>query len=113
MVDEPVASPKLAVTRRKWNTFALVGLLLLAGLPVAFLVFAASAYWSPEPVRLGVVTLIGPRSKRVVLFLNEPPWQESGAAGEGSSYITVARTRLPIVRGKHLWRVGPLHVVWH
>ena len=42
MADESIAPPKLAVTRRKWNTFALVGLLLLAGVPLAFVSLAAS-----------------------------------------------------------------------
>ena len=136
MADD-TAPPKLAATRGKWNTVALVGLLLLAGVPATLLAFAVSAYWSPRPVRLGTLALIGPRCDRVSLIMirNTPErgprerltYEATDPTGKLPG-VPVLRTahpvpralevsdykgRLPVVTGRHLWRVGPLSVVWH
>ena len=80
MSGAPLAPPKLAASRRKWNAFALGVLLLLAGVPVALLAFAASAYWSPRPVRLGALTLIGRRCTSTEVFILRPA--RPGLSGE-------------------------------
>ena len=134
MSQEAVSSTTLAATRRTWNIFALVVLLLAAGAPVAFL---AAASWSPRPVRVGTVTLLGPHCKNTgLIIIRSPPAGLGGRVvhdvySAGSTHELVYSIRpwaggdpiihlpmlspsgapLPTVTGKHLWRLGPFALV--
>lgn len=134
MLHEAVTPTRLAVTRRRWNTFAVVVLLLAAGAPVAFL---PAAFWSPSPVRVGTVTLLGPHCKNtgVIILRSLPPGLGGTVVHDvysaGSTHELVFSIRpqaggdpiihlptlspsgvpLPTVTGKHLWRLGPFTLV--
>jgi len=133
MTHEPATSTRLAATRRKWHRLTLAGLGLLALIPLAFI---ASACWSPEPIRAGLVTIIGPNCRHAEPTIIRPmptsaivtySWDSFRAPGQrrwlarGSGQIagvyvevvSATGTPLYVVPGKQFWSIGPFTFVLH
>ena len=133
MTHDPATSPKLPATRRKWHRLTLAGLGLLALIPLAFI---ASACWSPEPIRAGPVTIIGPNCRHAEPAIIRPMptsaivtvsrdsirvpgprrWLAHGSGQLAGVYVEVVSatgTRLYVVPGKQFWSIGPFTFLLH
>ena len=137
MSREPLVPPKPAATGRKWNLVLVM--LVLAVIPCTSLALIVSAYQSPNAIRLGSATLLGPTSAGVPIFIIRQP-QPAGPAGTvlldsyryaaGSagkpawsmrvrgkanwSHVSMVGPKGPalaVVTGKHLWRLGDFTLV--